>query len=441
MKKQSTMMVSGVFLMLLCMWMLLDGSPSAAQAVLTVSKTPGAAAFTTIQAAIDAANPGDTILIMDSADYPEHLRLAKNNVTLQAAEGQSPTISGRPGAPDTLDTLDVSGTNGVTIRGIRFTSGSDDAITASPGPGATNLTVENCVFESLNDIGVILNNNSTGTVRNNIFRRLGTGTNRAGLGMSVLNGSNVVVEGNTFDDLLGAGIQVNVATATIRNNTFRGGPMNGQFSDGVQLVRSTATVVRNRFIDIGRIAIGTFTPQDDPTPRVTSSVTIINNLIFNSGTFNPNAGFGFQLVGTSNTRHNFTLINNTVADNAVCAILYALNTGGSSVLLVNNILSGSGGPFDILFTQQAASRGPRELTARNNLVDRDPIMIVGTNGNITGDPRYVAPLNGNYGVQAGSPVIDAGDDSVQGLPETDIAGNPRRAGRAVDIGAYEFQQP
>jgi hypothetical protein len=93
----------------------------------------------------------------------------------------------------------------------------------------------------------------------------------------------------------------------------------------------------------------------------------------------------------------------------------------------------------MLFTQQAASRGPRELTARNNLFDRDPIMITGMNGNISDDPRFVAPLEGNYSVQAGSPVINAGDDSVQGLPETDIAGNPRRAGSGVDIGAYEFQ--
>jgi hypothetical protein len=404
-----------------------------------VSQTIGAAAYTTIQAAIDDANPGDTISIIDSANYPEHLKLAKNNVTLQAAEGQLPTISGRPGAPDNLDLLDVAGTDGVTVRGIKFTNGSDDGITASPGPGATNLTVENCLFESLNDIGIILNTNSTATIRNNTFKQLGTGTNRAGFGMAVNNGSNAIVEGNTFDDLLGAGIQVNVAIATIRNNTFRGGPMNGAFSDGIQLVRSSATVIGNRLIDIGRIAIGTFTPTDDPTPRVTSTVAVINNLIFNSGTFNPDAGFGFQLVGTSNTRNNFLLLNNTVADNAVCAILYALNTGGSSVVLTNNILSGSGGAFDMLFTQQAASRGPRELTARNNLFDRDPIMITGMNGNISDDPRFVAPLEGNYSVQAGSPVINAGDDSVQGLPETDIAGNPRRAGSGVDIGAYEFQ--
>ena len=58
-------------------------------------------------------------------------------------------------------------------------------------------------------------------------------------------------------------------------------------------------------------------------------------------------------------------------------------------------------------------------------------------GAITSDPMFVDAANGDYRLAAGSPCIDAGDDpAIEGF-DTDLAGNARVSGAAVDLGAYE----
>ncbi|MHC4274422.1 MAG: right-handed parallel beta-helix repeat-containing protein [Planctomycetota bacterium] len=73
-------------------------------------------------------------------------------------------------------------------------------------------------------------------------------------------------------------------------------------------------------------------------------------------------------------------------------------------------------------------------------------------GNINVDPIYVDPVNGDFRLSAGSPCIDAGDNTaVPPGTDTDLDGNPRfhddvgtmDTGNGdppiVDMGAYEFQ--
>jgi len=75
-------------------------------------------------------------------------------------------------------------------------------------------------------------------------------------------------------------------------------------------------------------------------------------------------------------------------------------------------------------------------------------------GNIDADPLFVDPAEGDYRIAAGSPCIDAGDNTAV-PPEitTDLDGNPRFINDPctqdtgfgdppiVDMGAYEFQPP
>lgn len=59
-------------------------------------------------------------------------------------------------------------------------------------------------------------------------------------------------------------------------------------------------------------------------------------------------------------------------------------------------------------------------------------------GNIDADPHFVDPAAGDWRLTLDSPCINAGNNDVQGLPATDIEGNPRIMGNRVDMGAYEY---
>jgi len=73
-------------------------------------------------------------------------------------------------------------------------------------------------------------------------------------------------------------------------------------------------------------------------------------------------------------------------------------------------------------------------------------------GNIDADPLFV-DAQWNLCLQSGSPCVDAGDNSVTGLPETDLAHRPRLVDNPdrpdtgsgtpplVDMGAIEWSEP
>jgi hypothetical protein len=64
---------------------------------------------------------------------------------------------------------------------------------------------------------------------------------------------------------------------------------------------------------------------------------------------------------------------------------------------------------------------------------------VGTDGgnNLDADPLFVNLVGGDLHLSPGSPAIDAGHPAIL-VPLTDLDGNPRVSGLAVDMGAYEY---
>ncbi|HXF04496.1 MAG TPA: right-handed parallel beta-helix repeat-containing protein [Blastocatellia bacterium] len=407
-------MIVGVVFSLASVWAPRLGTTAAVQPrTLTVSQTTGAADFTSIQAAINAASPGDTVEIIDSGVYSESLTIPsnKNGLTLRAREGQTPTLTATSSS-----IIRVFGAENVIIRGLIIMGGTGDGLTT---PGAVkNLMIQDCRFEAIPGTAIVLNNDDTATIRTCRLENLG-----------------------------GSGIDLSFgASATIAGNEFRGGPMNGEFSDGIQLTGASADILSNRFINIGRLSIGTF-PQSESAITRTSIIRIINNLIVRSGTTIPEGGDGMQIVGSTNTINQFTIVNNTVVNSARFGIGFGFGDAQSRALLANTIVTESGGSSDLaIYSNFSSSLTARQTTIGHCLIGQETrFNSIGRNGNITGDPGFLDPVNDNYRLQESSPAIDKGDNPAIQEFTTDLDGRQRivdgegNGTATVDIGAYEFQ--
>ncbi len=146
--------------------------------------------------------------------------------------------------------------------------------------------------------------------------------------------------------------------------------------------------------------------------------------------------------GVSCQWHSDATLNScTIADNSVTKFgggLYSKKH--SDVTLNNSILWGNSASWDghqvFIYNINAPvtlnycdyANGDDDIGGSNRLT---------ANNCINSDPLFVG--DGDYHLTADSPCIDAGSDSY--VPEgvtTDLDGNPRITGDAVDIGAYEF---
>ncbi|MES2518978.1 MAG: choice-of-anchor D domain-containing protein, partial [Bacteroidota bacterium] len=64
--------------------------------------------------------------------------------------------------------------------------------------------------------------------------------------------------------------------------------------------------------------------------------------------------------------------------------------------------------------------------------------IINNGNNIDANPLFVDAANGNFSLQACSPALNVGDNTVN-TTTTDLAGNLRLFGTKIDLGAYELQ--
>lgn len=194
---------------------------------------------------------------------------------------------------------------------------------------------------------------------------------------------------------------------------------------------------------------------------------ISGTVVINNSTLSDNVavGQGGGLYGPSVTLNNSTLCNN-----------YALGNGGgmSQVSPVNNsTLSGNSAPYgggaytqllnfnlnNSTFSENTALisggglyKGVGSVSLTNTIMagntaptNSDIFGIFSSDNSFTNGNPLLAPL-GHYGGPtltmpplAGSPAIDAGDDSVTNFLTADQRGYPRLSGAHVDIGAVEVQ--
>ena len=311
------------------------------------------AKYATIQAAVDAASPGDTVVVARGT-YTEQVTFAadKDNITLRA---QSP-FQAKIVAPATLTgdkaIVEVDGADGVTVRGFTITG---------PAQTAGDLAY-----------GVAIDGGSA-TIRDNFITRIRNNPldgAQTGIGVIVLGDqskASAVLSGNLITDYQKGGVVVfgADATAAVSGNVVVGaGPtdaiaQNGiQVSDGADAAVSGNTVTGNVYTGEGVSAAGIYADT-------AGSVSVTGNRVFGNQT-------GLLLL----TLSDVLVIGNRVFDNTADGIDLGSVTGG---LVLGNRVEGNAGDGVLLSdTTGVVVAGNR---VRNNDA-RGLAVTDGSNGNV-----------------------------------------------------------
>jgi hypothetical protein len=376
----------------------------------------------TIQAAIDAATSGDTVLVGPGAYY-EAINFNGKIITVTSELGAAATTIDAGGKPAVV-TFKSGETRNAILSGFTITGGRTIYSGAGISVAFSSPTIRDNVIagnSGCSGVGIDSYFSSPRIENNTITRNIVSGCTGAwGIGIYVGGNSNAEIIGNVITDnrggaATGGGVALFAAgNAVLIGNVIAGNATAGSSGCGWG----------------GGVAIANFV-----------QAKIVNNLMVNN-----TACFGgaFYWLGSSGETR---LVNNTIADNDAGSWPGIYATGvDSRNQLYNNIISARFGPA--LYCENAASVTPPVLDS-NDVFSMQTAAYGGTcadqtgiSGNISADPQFLDAGLGDYRVSASSPAVDAGNNWAPDIQTTDLAGNPRISGSTngdrIDIGAYEL---
>jgi hypothetical protein len=363
-----------------------------------------------------------------------------------------------------------------TLNGNKGTNSSGD----SEGGGAMNTeggnvtvlrcTINNNIAAGQLDGGAILSEGGNVSVTDSsVSGNQATGTESGG-GAINSEGGNVTV-----------------VRSTLNNNTTPGLEDGGAIlSSGGNVSLTDSALIGNRATGTGGGPEGRTSEGGGAIETEGGNVIGVRSTISNNTTAGVEGGGGIATEGGDVTLTNSTLSGNTATFSGSVGNRRggggAIETEGADINLVNCTIFGNstagltgGGGLDpkgdfrtqgtitLLNTIVAGNRathGPGPdiagivASSSHSLIGDGSTtgLVNGKNGNLVGSTGHtinplLGPLQINGGLTptlallAGSPAIDAGDDSVLGPPHnltTDQRGAPRKVGLHVDIGAFEF---
>jgi parallel beta helix pectate lyase-like protein len=404
----------------------------------------------TIQAGIDAAGNGDTVLVAPGT-YVENISFKGKAITVTSSSGPAQTI--------------IDGSQGDIV--VRFVSGETRASTINgftiKDAGASQYPNNNpnLYFHGILVSYTTTNSVSNPTITNNII------TQNHGYGIEVHFGG-AFISGNTisytttqYDPRMDFGCDYDDG--------------DGIYIDGTPNDSSVTTVIQGNIIErnVGHCLGGGIGLYAAGAPTVTNNIiryneslgegggiymvngnalSIVQNLIY--GNISAGGGGGIYL---GNSSQNLLIVNNTIVGNTISPnpdiidfyedgsqIFFAGSVSGT--LFFNNIIVAGDSYSAVACNPSYQYLSTTPLTINNSDILNFSGPTFGgwcvvpptvTSGTISADSQFVTTPNGPFRLGAGSPAINAGTPSAPQLPPQDLAGNSRIQGNAIDMGAYE----
>lgn len=452
----------------------------------------------TVQAAVNAAGAGGTVIINSNAVFNETVTVTQS-LTIHGGVGFTPTIrgAGKCGVVPSCTLFFEPNSDApqmLAVSGVRFlpkssTPGSGPEVVRmlNLGSGDATLILSGCTIEDPEGFGFLAVD----------IRRLScaSGLNHVSVqnGSITISGADEAFAGEGGFDMPEGGTlnvsNVNLAMSGIAAQAFdiAGTPGCGQIIFGLSdstirvtspttsfsadlatlLLDVTATIERTTFqaISNGEGSVGGIFVGGGSGQTFSSSITLDANRFSGSGphvgdavsaapfdhgsvvvkaTNNVIQGMqeGFRLgqdVGNPAGDVTATVANNTV-DGSLSDAITLNSANGSNVTITaeNNLLTHSARRGVALSTEAGGSFAVTE--DHNGFFDNAggnvEAPLAGGVHDVVGDPIYVNRANGDLRLGIGSPMIDAGDNSFVSTA-TDADGATRIQDATVDIGAFE----
>lgn len=319
-----------------------------------------------------------------------------------------------------------------TLQNVLFLNNA-----ASSGGGgldnslAGNPTLNGCTFEgnSAGEGGAI-NHSGVGITLTNCLFAGNTASNNGGAVYcyETIQLSDCVFDSNQATEGSGGGIYLFGVNVAIENVTFTENTASTE-GGGVFTDFSSSLEIYDAVFEKNQAGIG-------GGLGITGGTCVVSNAVFYDNAASNGGGIDANNAGVTLT--NVTFHGNTVA-----------NTGGGMRNRVCNPQI-----INVIFWENSAGFSGNEIANFSGSVPSISYSLIrgcggsgagwdtnlGADGgnNIDADPLYVDSVNGNLRLVNGSPAVNAGDDGAPYLRPTDLDGNPRILGSAVDMGAYEF---
>jgi len=349
----------------------------------------------TIQAGIDAAVDGDTVLVAPGT-YVENINFNGKAITVKSGNGAEVTT--------------IDGNQSGTV--VAFGNGEElDSI-------IDGFTITNGLAGSGG--GITCGENSSPTIKSNIITGNNTNGNighTGGGGIFTLSSSPLIIDNlisQNTGDWSGGGIYCYYYSNPIITNNIIiynkavSSAENGH-GGGIACRVDSSPLIMNNVIchnESNSNAGGIYC-------FLASSPAIVNNIIFGNKASIVGGGICLQR-GNSPTIYNSILWNNTAPAGHEIAVLF-YHTPSSLSVSYSDVQGGEAGVF----------------------VDSSCTLNWGA-GMIDADPLFVDPTGGDFHLKWDSPCRDTGDNSAPNLPAEDFEGDPRIAYGTVDMGADEF---